>query len=189
MHNIYNKNNQQSKIQRSTEMKSAMSANHNILLSVIGIYTFWKNNTSIWIIVTSKLDLNTRSILPGHGLSLHVETSVSLPLQYSPPCCGTGSVHVLFLNWRPPPHVESQSFHEVHELHIPSTEMYVVYMILLVKLYEIKVCVLLSTVVELICTIRILHSCDKTKSKHTTPSEQSQIYYENRRNRARSRLL
>jgi hypothetical protein len=67
--------------------------------------------------------------------------------------------------------------------------MFVVYMILLVKLYEIKVCVLLSTVVELICTIRILHSCDKTKSKHTTPSEQSQIYSENRRNRARSTLL
>jgi hypothetical protein len=56
----------------------------------------------------------------------------------------------VFLYRRPPPHVESQSFHEVHELHIPSTEMYVVYMILLVKLYEIKVCVLLSTVVELI---------------------------------------
>jgi ammonia channel protein AmtB len=76
-------------------------------------------------------------------------------------------------------HVQNQYHNMVENIVVAMIQM----------LYEIKVCVLLSTVVELICTIRILHSCDKTKSKHTTPSEQSQIYYENRGNRARSTLL
>ena len=60
-------------------------------------------------------------MLPGQGCTLHIFVSTKVPSQSFPRNCGTGLVHVLILDWTPPPHVALHSEYSANGEKPPST--------------------------------------------------------------------
>lgn len=58
--------------------------------------------------------------LTGQGDVLQVSDSSKESEQFCPPYCGNGFVHVLFLDFNPPPHETEQTLHIFHSLKPPS---------------------------------------------------------------------
>ena len=61
--------------------------------------------------------------LPGQNASLHASVSVVIPTQSSPPCWGSGFVHVRDLDLVPSPHVTEHVVHVVHNVKPPLTKV------------------------------------------------------------------
>ena len=84
-----------------------------------------------------KYDVLTR-LSPGQGSSWHVSNSFPLPIQFSPPCAGAGSSHVLSRDLDPLAQDTLQLDHTDQTDQSPSTS--IIKLNILINLSEMRMC-------------------------------------------------